>query len=39
MTADTSIDPAPLIEGDEIRDAANDDHYVLLNNESIIMFF
>ena len=37
MTADTSIDPAPLLEGDEIRDAANDDHYGLLNNESTII--
>jgi hypothetical protein len=36
MTADPLIDPAPLLEGDEIRDAANDDHYVLLNNESTL---
>jgi hypothetical protein len=38
MTADTtSIDPAPLIEGDEDSDADNDDHYGLLNNESTII--
>ena len=35
MTTDTNttIDSAPLIEGDEDHDAANDDHYGLLNNE------
>jgi hypothetical protein len=36
MTADTSIDPAPLIERDEDSDADNNDHYVLLNNESTL---
>ena len=36
MTTDTNttIDSAPLIEGDEDHDAANDDHYGLLNNET-----
>ena len=37
MNTNTSIDSAPLIEGDEDRDAANDDHYGLLNNESTLI--
>jgi hypothetical protein len=37
MNSNTTIDPAPLIEGDEDRDAANDDHYGLLNNESTLI--
>ena len=33
---DTSIDPAHLIDGDEDSDAAKDDHYGLLNNETTL---
>ena len=36
MNTNTTIDSAPLIEGDEDHDAAYDDHYGLLNNETTL---
>ena len=37
MSTDTSIDPAPLIEGDEDSDADNDDHYGLNYESKLII--